>query len=90
MHYYEGYSAEEIADYLRCPASTVRSRLARARKTLRNELYYAFGLFSIVFAKSENGKGESILASKTYKAKYRKVEITAKNILLKNKRRNKS
>ena len=38
MHYYEGYSAEEIADYLRCPASTVRSRLARARKTLRNEL----------------------------------------------------
>ncbi len=38
MHYYEGYSAEDIAVYLKCPASTVRSRLARARKTLRHEL----------------------------------------------------
>jgi len=38
MHYYEGYSAEEIAAYLKCPASTVRSRLARARKTLRHKL----------------------------------------------------
>ena len=38
MHYYEGYSAEEIASYLSCPPSTVRSRLARARKTLRKEL----------------------------------------------------
>ena len=38
MYYYEGYSAQEIAAYLRCPPSTVRSRLARARKKLKNEL----------------------------------------------------
>ncbi|MBQ8831041.1 MAG: RNA polymerase sigma factor [Oscillospiraceae bacterium] len=38
MYYYEGYSAEDIAAYLKCPASTVRSRLSRARKTLRHKL----------------------------------------------------
>ena len=38
MHYYEGYSTVEIADYLRCPRATVRSRLSRARKTLKKKL----------------------------------------------------
>ena len=38
MHYYEGFSAEDIAASLKCPASTIRSRLARARKTLRQKL----------------------------------------------------
>ena len=38
MHYYEGYSTAEIAAHLRCPHATVRSRLARARKTLKHKL----------------------------------------------------
>lgn len=38
MYYFEGYSTDDIATYLKCPASTVRSRLARARKALRHEL----------------------------------------------------
>ena len=35
MHYYEGYSTAEIAQFLGCPDATVRSRLARARKQLQ-------------------------------------------------------
>lgn len=38
MYYYEGYSGEEIARYLRCPHATVRTRLARARKLLKQML----------------------------------------------------
>lgn len=38
MYYYEGYSTAEIAEYLRCPHATVRSRLSRARKTLKRKL----------------------------------------------------
>lgn len=38
MHYYEGYSAAEIAVYLHCSPATVRSRLSRARKTLKCKL----------------------------------------------------
>lgn len=38
MYYYEGYSTDEIAWYLHCPPSTVRSRLARARKRLKDML----------------------------------------------------
>ena len=38
MYYYEGYSTADIAAYLRCPESTVRSRLSRARKTLKRKL----------------------------------------------------
>lgn len=38
MYYYEGYSTADIASYLRCPQATVRSRLARARKTLKQKL----------------------------------------------------
>ena len=38
MHYYEGYSTVEIADYLQCPRATIRSRLSRARKTLKKKL----------------------------------------------------
>lgn len=34
MYYYEGYTTAEIADFLRCPQATVRSRLSRARKRL--------------------------------------------------------
>lgn len=34
MYYYEGYTTVEIARHLTCPESTVRSRLARARKQL--------------------------------------------------------
>ena len=35
MYYYEGYSTVEIAEYARCPESTVRSRLMRAKKKLQ-------------------------------------------------------
>lgn len=38
MYYYEGYSTAEIASYLHCPHATVRSRLSRARKTLKHKL----------------------------------------------------
>lgn len=38
MYYYEGYSTAEIAGYLNCPQATVRSRLSRARKTLKYKL----------------------------------------------------
>lgn len=38
MYYYEGYSTAEIAGYLGCPQATVRSRLSRARKTLKHKL----------------------------------------------------
>ena len=35
LHYYEGYSTQEIARMLRCRPGTVRSRLSRAREKLR-------------------------------------------------------
>ncbi len=35
----EGYSYEEIAEYVDCPIGTVRSRLHRARKLLHSKLY---------------------------------------------------
>lgn len=38
MYYYEGYTTAEIARHLKCPESTVRSRLSRARKQLMNTL----------------------------------------------------
>jgi RNA polymerase sigma-70 factor (ECF subfamily) len=38
MFYYEGYSTAEIALYLNCPESTVRSRLKRARSQLKSML----------------------------------------------------
>lgn len=38
MYYYEGYSTADIAKYMKCPQATVRSRLARARKVLKQKL----------------------------------------------------
>ena len=38
MYYYEGYSTADSARYLGCPHATVRSRLSRARKTLKLQL----------------------------------------------------
>lgn len=38
MYYYEGYTTAEIADYLHCSHATIRSRLSRARKTLKHKL----------------------------------------------------
>ena len=38
LHYYEGYSTEEIGQILRLPGSTVRTRLQRARQLLRKNL----------------------------------------------------
>ena len=38
MYYYEGYSTADIAAYLHGPQATVRSRLSRARKTLKTKL----------------------------------------------------
>lgn len=36
MYYYEGYTTAEIAEHLRCPEATVRSRLMRARNKLQS------------------------------------------------------
>lgn len=38
LYYYEGYSTEEIAKYIRCPQATVRTRLSRARNQLKSML----------------------------------------------------
>ena len=38
LFYYEGYSTKEIAEILRIREATVRTRLVRARKLLRDEL----------------------------------------------------
>ncbi len=38
MYYFEGYSVAEIAKLCSIPAGTVKSRLARARETLKKEL----------------------------------------------------
>ena len=38
LRYFEGYTAREIAEMLNLPAGTVRSRLSRCRKSLKNEL----------------------------------------------------
>lgn len=38
LYYYEGYSLKEIASILDCPQATVRTRLARARKQLKQML----------------------------------------------------
>ena len=38
LHYYEGYSTDEIATILERPASTVRSHLSEARAILKKEL----------------------------------------------------
>ena len=41
LHYYEGYSAEEIAKLLHIPSATVRSQLDRGRKQLKQLLLEA-------------------------------------------------
>lgn len=38
LYYYEGYSLKEIASILGCPQATVRTRLTRARKQLKQML----------------------------------------------------
>lgn len=38
LYYYEGYSTPEIADLLQCSQSTVRNRLARARRLLEKSM----------------------------------------------------
>lgn len=38
LHYYEGYTAREIGQILKIPASTVTTRLARGREKLRQAL----------------------------------------------------
>lgn len=38
LHYMEGYRTDEIAQMLRLPGGTVRSRLRRAREALKNML----------------------------------------------------
>lgn len=38
LHYFEGYSTDEIAALLRRPGATVRSQLSRAKKMLKQKL----------------------------------------------------
>ncbi len=42
LFYYEGYSTKEIADILRMKEATVRTRLVRARKLLKEQLKEAW------------------------------------------------
>ena len=58
----EGYTYEEISDFMDCPIGTVRSRLHRARKMLYSLLYnYASdkGLVTVPKIKIKNSKVES-------------------------------
>ena len=55
----EGYTYEEIADFVDCPVGTVRSRLHRARKMLYAQLYdYAEGR-GYVDGGKKNGAGKT-------------------------------
>jgi len=38
LYYYLGYTTEETAEILKCPVSTIRTRLKRGRERLRKEL----------------------------------------------------
>jgi len=38
LTYFEGYSCAEIADVMRCPVSTVKTRMFHARRRLRTLL----------------------------------------------------
>jgi RNA polymerase sigma-70 factor (ECF subfamily) len=38
LHYFEGFSCEEVAGILRCSINTVKTRLRRARRRLREEI----------------------------------------------------
>lgn len=38
LHYYCGYSVEEISDFLKCSPSAVKTRLFRARERLKTDL----------------------------------------------------
>ena len=42
LFYYEGYSTKEIAEILRMKEATVRTRLVRARKLLKEQLKEAW------------------------------------------------
>lgn len=46
LYYYEGYSVKEIADILGISASAVTTRLERARRRLKEELYDEYGIQS--------------------------------------------
>ena len=41
LHYYEGYSCEEISQFLGIPNATVRTRLRRGREQLKTDLQEA-------------------------------------------------
>ncbi|PKL82786.1 MAG: RNA polymerase subunit sigma [Ignavibacteriae bacterium HGW-Ignavibacteriae-3] len=53
----EGYTYEEIADFIDCPVGTVRSRLHRARKMLYSLLYRYASENGFVSASGQNLKG---------------------------------
>ena len=38
LRYFEGYSAKEISQIMNIPQGTIRSKLSRCRKTLKNDL----------------------------------------------------
>lgn len=56
----EGFTYEEIADFIDCPIGTVRSRLHRARKMLYAKLYdYAKDKGFVIEEKSKKSKKQS-------------------------------
>ena len=43
LRYFDGYTAEEIARMMNLPSGTVRSRLSRCRKFLKEQLNFKGG-----------------------------------------------
>jgi RNA polymerase sigma-70 factor, ECF subfamily len=54
----EGYTYEEIADFIDCPVGTVRSRLHRARKMLYSLLFQYARENGLLNTKRKNPRGE--------------------------------
>lgn len=72
----EGYSYEEIADFMDCPIGTVRSRLHRARKMLYALLYQ--------YAQNNGFVDSNVLNSKRNQTKLRLDKIKNSQMLMVN------
>ncbi len=57
MFYYEGYSYREIAEELRLPIGTVMSRLSRAKRCLKKQLFAEQTEHSVEASPAESGSG---------------------------------